>query len=147
MAIVKWEPFRDLMVMQDRMTRLFDETLSRVWKEDVPRGVWSPPVDILERGNEIVLKIDLPEVSQSEIDIKVEENTLIVQGERKFKKTTSQENYLQIERPYGTFRRAFSIPREIDAGGIRASYKDGVLQVVLPRKEEASPRRVVVDET
>jgi len=147
MAIVKWEPFRDLMVMQDRMTRLFDETLSRVWKEEVPRGVWSPPVDILEQGNEIVLKIDLPEVSQSEIDIKVEENTLIVQGERKFKKATSQENYLQIERPYGTFRRAFSIPREIDAGGIRASYKDGVLQVVLPRKEEVSPRRVVVDET
>ena len=78
MTIVKWEPFRDLMVMQDRMTRLFDETLSRIWKEDVARGVWSPPVDILERGNEIVLKIDLPEVSQSEIDIKVEENTLIV---------------------------------------------------------------------
>jgi HSP20 family protein len=147
MAIVKWEPFRDLMVMQDRMTRLFDETLSRVWKEEVSRGVWSPPVDILERGNEIVLKIDLPEVSQSEIDIKVEENTLIVQGERKFNKATSQENYLQIERPYGTFRRAFSIPRAIDAGGIRASYKDGVLQVVLPRKEEVSPRRVVVDET
>lgn len=147
MAIVKWEPFRDLMVMQDRMTRLFDETLSRVWKEDVSRGVWSPPVDILERGNEIILKIDLPEVSQSEIDIKVEENTLTVQGERKFRKETSEENYLQIERPYGTFRRAFTIPRAIDPKGIRASYKDGVLRVILPRKEEVLPRRVTVDET
>ena len=147
MAIVKWEPFRDLMVMQDRMTRLFDETLSRVWKEDVSRGVWAPPVDILERGNEIILKIDLPEVSQSEIDIKIEENTLTVQGERRFRKETSEENYLQIERPYGTFRRAFAIPRAIDPEGIRASYKDGVLRVILPRKEEVFPRRVTVDET
>ena len=76
----KWEPFRELMAMQDRMTRLFDETLSRIWKEEAPRGAWSPPVDILERGNELILKIDLPEVSQSEIDIRVEGNTLILQG-------------------------------------------------------------------
>jgi HSP20 family protein len=146
MTIVKWEPFRDLMAMQNRMTRLFDETLSRVWKEDVVRGVWSPPVDILERGNEIVLKIDLPEVSQSEIDIKVEENTLIVQGERKFRKETSEENYLQIERPYGTFRRTFTIPRTIDHEGIKASCKDGVLQVMLPRKVEVHPKRVLVED-
>jgi len=73
MALVKWEPFRDLMAMQDRMTRLIDETLSRIWKEDVAQGVWSPPVDILERGNEVVLKVDLPEVSQNEIDIRIEE--------------------------------------------------------------------------
>ena len=146
MTMAKWEPFRDLMVMQDRMTRLFDETLSRIWKEDVARGVWSPPVDILERGNEIVLKIDLPEVSQSEIDINVEENTLIVQGERKFKKETSEENYLQIERPYGTFRRTFTIPRTIDTAGIKASCKDGVLRVTLPRKGEVHPRRVIVEE-
>ena len=146
MTIVKWEPFRDLMAMQDRMTRLFDETLTRVWKEDVARGVWSPPVDILERGNEIVLKIDLPEVSQSEIDIKVEENTLIVQGERKFRKETSEENYLHIERPYGTFRRTFSIPRTIDHEGIKASCKDGVLRVILPRKGEVYPRWVLVED-
>ena len=82
MTVVKWEPFRDLMAMQDRMTRLIDETLSRIWKDEVVRGVWSPPVDILERGNEVVLKVDLPEVSQEEIDIRVEENPLIIQGER-----------------------------------------------------------------
>src|SRR5512136_2661868 len=92
---VKWEPFRDLMAMQDRMTRLFDETLSRIWKEEgLARGVWSPPVDILEKGNEIILKVDLPEMNQSEIDIKVEENTLILQGERKFIKETSDVNYI-----------------------------------------------------
>jgi HSP20 family protein len=145
MTVVKWEPFRDLMAMQDRMTRLIDETLSRIWKEEVTRGVWSPPVDILERGNEVVLKIDLPEVSQNEIDIRVEENTLIIQGERRFTKDTPDENYIQIERPYGTFRRTFSIPRTIDHEGIKASYKDGVLRVILPRRPETQPKQIAVE--
>jgi HSP20 family protein len=145
MTVVKWEPFRDLMAMQDRMTRLIDETLSRIWKEEVTRGVWSPPVDILERGNEVVLKIDLPEVSQNEIDIRVEENTLIIQGERRFIKDTPDENYIQIERPYGTFRRTFSIPRTIDHEGIKASYKDGVLRVILPRRPETQAKQIAVE--
>ena len=144
MTLVKWEPFRDLMAMQDRMTRMIDETLSRIWKEEVRQGVWSPAVDILERGDEVILKVDLPEVNQNEIDIRTEENTLIVQGERKFIKESSEENYIQIERPYGTFRRTFSIPRAIDQEGIRASYKDGVLRVFLPKKQEAQPKQIVV---
>jgi len=145
MTLVKWEPFRDLMAMQDRMTRLIDETLSRIWKEDVTQGAWSPAVDILERGNEVVIKVDLPEVSQSEIDIRVEEGTLIIQGERKFVKESPEENYIQIERPYGTFRRTFSIPRTIDQESIKASYKDGVLRIVLPRKREIQPKQIVVE--
>jgi HSP20 family protein len=145
MTLVKWEPFRDLMTMQNRMTRLIDETLSRIWKEEVHQGVWSPPVDILERGNEVILKVDLPEVNQNEIDIRAEENTLIIQGERRFIKESSEENYIQIERPYGTFRRTFSIPRTIDQEGIRASYKDGVLRVVLPGKREIQPKQIVVE--
>ncbi len=145
MPHVKWEPFRDLMAMQDRMTRLIDETLSRIWKEEAVQGTWSPSVDIVERGNEVVLKIDLPEVNQNEIDIRVEESTLIIQGERKFVKESSEENYIQIERPYGTFRRTFTVPRTIDQEGIRASYKDGVLRVILPKKEETQPKQIVVD--
>ena len=145
MALVKWEPFRDLMVMQDRMTRLIDETLSRFRKEEVIRGGWSPPVDILERGSEVVLKIDLPEVSQNEIDIKVEGSTLIIQGERRFIKETPEENYIQIERPYGTFRRIFNLPKMIDQEGIKASYKDGVLRVVLPRKQETPPKQIILE--
>ena len=145
MVHVKWEPFRDLMAMQDRMTRLFDETLSRIWKEEVPRGVWSPPVDILDRENEVVLKVDLPEMNQSEIDIKVEEDTLIIRGERKFIKEAPGSNYLQIERPYGTFQRTFSIPRAIDQEKIKAAYKDGVLRVVLPKKEEVYPKKILLE--
>jgi HSP20 family protein len=145
MSLEKWEPFRDLMTMQDRMTRLIDETLSRIWKEEVVRGAWSPPVDILERENEIVLKADLPGLSQNEIEIKVEENTLTIQGERKLVKDTSGENYIQIERPYGTFRRTFNIPKTIEQEGIKASYKDGVLRVVLPRKQETQPKQIMVE--
>jgi HSP20 family protein len=145
MTLVKWEPFRDLMAMQDRMTRLIDETLSRIWKEDMAQGVWSPSVDILERGDEVVLKADLPGVTQNEIDIRVEEGTLTIQGERKFVKESSEENYVQIERPYGTFRRTFSIPRTIDQESIKASYKDGVLRIILPRKQEIQPKQIVVE--
>jgi HSP20 family protein len=144
MTVVKWEPFRDLMAMQDRMTRLFDDTLSRIWKSELARGVWSPPVDIVERANEIVLKADIPEMDQSEIDIKVEEGTLTIQGERKFLKEVSEENYLQIERPYGAFRRSFTIPRVVDQEMIKASYKDGVLTIVLPKKEKVYPKQIAV---
>lgn len=146
MALVKWEPFRDLMQMQDRMSRVFDETLSRIWKEEgMIRGVWSPPVDILERENELILKVDLPEVSQNDVDIKVEENTLIIQGERKFIKETSDENYIQIERPYGNFHRTFNLPRMIDQERIKAALKDGVLRVFLPKKEEIHPKQILVE--
>lgn len=146
MTMAKWEPFRDLMTMQDRMTRLFDETLARIWKEEgVAKGIWSPAVDILERGDEIILKIDLPEMIQSEIDIKVEDNNLIIQGERKFIKESSDANYIQIERPYGTFHRHFTIPRMIDQEKIKATYKDGVLRVVLPKKKEVHPKPVAIE--
>jgi HSP20 family protein len=142
---VKWEPFRDLMAMQDRMTRLFDETLSRIFKEGAPRGAWSPPVDIVERENMVILKIDLPEMNQSEIEIKVEENTLIIQGERRFIKESPEEHYLQVERPYGHFQRTFALPKAIDQGEIKASYKDGVLRVLLPRKKDVQPKQISVE--
>jgi len=147
MVHVKWEPFRDLMAMQDRMTRLFDETLSRIWKEEVPRGVWSSPVDIMEKADEVVLKMDLPEVNQNEIEIKVEENTLIIQGDRKFLKESSDTRYLQIERPFGSFKRTFALPRGIDQERIKAGYKDGVLRIVLPKKANGHPKQISVEET
>jgi HSP20 family protein len=146
MTLVKWEPFRDLITMQERMSRLFDETLSRVWKEEgLQRGLWSPPVDVVDREHEVLLKMDLPEVSQSEIDIKVEENTLTIKGERKFIKETPEENYIQIERPYGGFHRQFTLPKRIDQDKIKASYKDGVLSVVLPKTEEVYPKQVSIE--
>ncbi len=147
MVQVKWEPFRDLMAMQDRMTRIFDETLSRIWKaEGMVRAEWSPPVDVRERAEALVLDIDLPGLNQNDIEIKVEENTLIIQGERKFVKEAPAESYVQVERPYGTFRRAFTLSRKIDQEKIKANYKDGVLRVVLQKKEDAGPRQIVPEE-
>ena len=146
MTVVKWEPFRDLIAMQDRMSRLFDETLSRIQKEEgAPRGVWSPPVDIVDRAHEVVLKIDLPEMIQREIDIKVEENMLTIKGERKFTKETPEEHFLQIERPYGAFHRQFTLPKRIDQEKITATYKDGVLRILLPKKEEAPLKQVAIE--
>ena len=146
MTLVKWEPFRDLITMQERMTRLFDETLSRIWKEEgLQRGVWSPPVDVVDREHEILLKIDLPEMSQSEIDIKVDEGILTIKGERKFIKETPEERYIQMERPYGGFHRQFTLPKRIDQDKIKANYKDGVLYVALPKKEETHPKQVQID--
>jgi HSP20 family protein len=146
MTLVKWEPFRDLMTMQDRMSRLFGETLSRIWKEeDLQRGVWTPPVDIADQGSQVILKIDLPEMVQSEIDIKVEENTLTIKGERKFIKETPEEHFLQIERPYGTFHRQFTLPKRIDQTKITATYKDGVLRVVLPKRGEVEAKQVSIE--
>ena len=147
MVVVKWEPFRDLMAMQERMSRLFDETLSRVWREEEgQRRVWSPPVDILERKNDLLLKLDVSEINQDEIDIKVEEDTLIVQGERKvLKRAEGDETFLQVERPYGPFYRSFTVPKGIDQREIKASYKDGVLLIVLPKKKETPPKQISVE--
>jgi HSP20 family protein len=145
MPHVKWEPFRDLMAMQDRMSRVIDQTLSRLWKEEMIQGTWSPPVDIVERENDVLIKIDLPDMNQNEIDIRVEESTLIVQGERKFAKESAEEKYVQIERPYGIFRRTFTVPRRIDQEAIKASYKDGVLRILLPKRQEIAPKQVVVE--
>jgi len=145
MTLVKWEPFRELMAMQDRMSRLFDDTLSRVWKGEGAQGIWSPSVDVVETGTEIILKADLPEMSQDEIGIKVEDGTLTIEGERKFLKETPEENYIQIERSYGTFRRTFAIPRMIDQEKIKASYKDGVLRIVFPKKEHIYPKQISVE--
>ena len=146
MTIAKWEPFRELITMQNRMSHLFDETLSRIWKEeDLQRGVWTPPVDIADQGSQVILKIDLPEMVQSEIDIKVEENTLTIKGERKFIKETPEEHFLQIERPYGTFHRQFTLPKRIDQTKITATYKDGVLRVILPQKGEMEAKQVSIE--
>jgi HSP20 family protein len=142
---VKWEPFRDLMVMQDRMTRLFDETVSRIFKEEMTRTAWYPLVDIVEREREVLLKIDLPEINQDEIEIKVEADTLIIRGQRRLVKEMPEENYIQIERPYGNFQRTFALPKLIDREEIKATYKDGVLRVVLPRKKEVHLKQISVE--
>jgi HSP20 family protein len=132
---VSQDPFQGLRLFEDAVTRLMSE----------PRTArpWSPPVDILESENELVLKADLPEVNENDIDVQVERQTLTIRGERKFEK---EENagFHRIERSYGSFLRSFAVPSTVDTEKVAADYKNGVLTIRLPKKEAAKPRQVKV---
>src|SRR5204863_8080157 len=148
MAVVRWDPFRDLNLLQDRMNRLFDDA-GRGWRADEPAATttWSPAVDIFETEAEIIVKAELPGMEQKDITLHLENNVLSLRGERKFEKEAKDENYHRIERSYGAFSRSFSIPATVDDENIRAEYKDGVLNIVLPKKEQARPKQInITDE-
>jgi HSP20 family protein len=148
MAVVRWDPFRDLNVLQDRMNRMFDDA-GRGWRngeEPSATTTWSPSVDIFETEGEIVVKAELPGMSREGITLNLEKNVLTLKGERRFEKETKDENYHRIERSYGGFSRAFSIPATVDEEKIRADYKDGVLKIVLPKKEQAKPKQIRIAE-
>ena len=145
MAIVRWDPFRDLNMLQDRMNRLFDDA-GRPWRTDEPAATtsWSPSVDIFETEGEIVVKAELPGMDRKDIQLNLENNVLSLRGERKFQKETKDDNYHRIERSYGVFSRSFSIPATVDEERIRADYKDGVLKIVLPKKDQAKPKQIKI---
>jgi HSP20 family protein len=144
MVVTRWEPLKVLMALQERMNKLFDETFSR-GAQEVDVGSWSPPVDILEQGNEVIIKMEIAEADQKVIDIKVEGNALTIKGERKLEEGTKREDYLRLERPYGTFSRSFSLPTTVDHEKVKASHKDGILRIVLPKKEETMPKQIKVE--
>ena len=147
MAVVRWDPFRDLNMLQDRMNRMFDDA-GRTWRTDEPAATttWSPAVDIFETEGEIVVKAELPGMERKDIVLNLENNVLTVRGERRFAKETKDDNYHRIERSYGTFSRSFSIPATVDEEKIRADYRDGVLKIVLPKKEQAKPKQIRIAE-
>jgi HSP20 family protein len=143
MAIVRFEPFRDL---QDRMNRLFHESYRAQGADDdwALGGTWAPAVDIYEQDNTIVLKAELPGVDPKDVDIRLENNTLALRGERKFDSEVKKENYHRVERAYGAFTRSFTLPTVVDQGNIKAEFKDGVLRVTLPKREEAKPKQIQI---
>ena len=125
--------------------RLFEDAFSRMLTEPQTNRPWAPAVDIYETENELVLKADLPDVELKDIDVRVENQTLTISGERKFEKNDSTKGYHRIERSYGTFVRSFSVPNTFDTETIAADFKNGVLSVTLPKKEAAKPRQVKVE--
>jgi HSP20 family protein len=129
--------------LQDQFNRLFNESF-RHQPEESALTTWAPAVDIYETPNELVVKADLPDVSEKDIDVRVENNLLTIRGERKFEKSVSEENFLRIERTYGSFSRSFSLPNTVNSEAIGAEYKNGVLTVTLPKREESKPRQVKV---
>ena len=141
----RWDPFRDLNSLQERMNRLFDEA-GRGWRSEEPAATttWSPAVDIYETEGEIIVKAEVPGVDRKDISLHLENNVLTLKGERRFEKETKEENYHRIERSYGGFSRAFSIPAIVDEDKIRADYKDGVLKIALPKKDQLKPKQIQI---
>ncbi len=146
MAIVRWEPFRDLLTTQDRFNRLFNETLPQLFGEEgwASRN-WAPPVDIFETDRDLVLKAELPGVDANDVEVRVEDSTLFLKGQRNTRKEVKEENYHRVERSYGTFSRTFALPSSIDADKATAEYKDGVLTLTMPKREEAKPKTIKIN--
>jgi len=150
MAIVRWEPFRDLLSLQERMNRLFDDSFrgARGSDEDwALGGSWAPAVDIYEQDGNIVLKAELPGIDPKDVDVRVENNTLTLRGERKHDQEVKRENYHRVERTYGAFTRSFTLPNVVDTNNIKAEYRDGVLRMTLPKREEAKPKQISISVT
>lgn len=146
MSMVRFDPFRELAHMQDRINRIFGDVYTRRFTDDVmQRGEWIPAVDIYENNDqEIVLRAELPGIAKEDIDLHVENNTLTLKGERKREQEIKDDQYHRIERSYGTFSRSFSLPSRVDTDKVRADFKDGVLTITLPLKEEARPKQIAV---
>lgn len=145
MTITRLDPFREFATLQDRMNRLFGNVYLR--DEDVAnRNEWIPPVDIFEtEHHDLVVKAELPDMTRDDIDVTVENNTLTLRGTKKFPGDVKEEQFRRIERSYGTFSRSFTLPNTVDASRVSAEYKNGVLTVKLPFREEAKPRTINVE--
>lgn len=145
MNIVRFDPlFGQLASYQDRMNRLFEGSLARKEEPDSLSGNWIPAVDILETENDLVLKAELPGFKPEDVDIRVENNTLTLKGERKFEVNEDKEHYHRRERVFGTFMRSFILPSGVEVDKVSAEYSNGVLQVTLPKREETKPKQITV---
>ena len=151
MTIVRWDSSRDVAALQqqENLGRLQQETLSRLFEgfyrrpqEDLNRGAWVPVVDIYSNGHDLVLKAELPDMKEDEIELTIENNTLTLSGEKKLDTEVTEELFHRIERSYGTFARTFTLPPTVDASKVSAEYKAGVLMVRLPLREDAKPNRI-----
>ncbi len=145
MAIIRWDPFREMVTLREKMNRLFeDAVVGQQEDRELISSTWSPAVDIYETENDIVLTAELPGIEDQDIAVKLEDNTLTLKGERLFEKETKEENYHRIERSYGSFYRSFTIPHYVDQEKIKAEHEHGVLKISLPKKLESKPRAVRV---
>ena len=143
MAITRWDPFREVVALQNRMNSLFREMNET--ENPLTTASFVPAVDIYEDPKKVVLKLEVPGMEEKDLDIRVENNTLTVKGERKFEKDEKEENFHRIERRYGTFYRSFTLPSTVDTENVQASYNAGILKLELNKKPEAQPKQIKVD--
>ena len=147
MALVRWTPMGDLRSFQHEMNRMFDEFFRGGNGEEAGWGLrtWTPPVDIYETDDALVIKAELPGVSKDDISIDVHQNTLTLRGQRTHESAVKNERYHRVERAYGTFQRSFVLPAMVDHDKVQATYKDGVLELHLPKSEAAKPKRIAIN--
>jgi len=145
-VLTRWEPFREFSTLQDRMNRLFRESYNDAGRdESLTTSSFAPAVDVYEDEHKVTLKIEVPGIEEKDIDVRVENNTLTVTGERKIEKEEKEENYRRVERQYGSFTRTFSLTQTVDTENVSASYDKGVLKINLPKKAEAKPKQIKVN--
>src|SRR6202049_3816580 len=144
-VLTRWEPFREFSTLPDRMNRLFRESYSGEGRdESLATSSFAPAVDVYEDEHKVTLKIDVPGIDEKDIDIRLENNTLTVHGERKIETEEKEENYRRVERQYGSFTRNFTLPTTVDSENVAATYDKGVLKIALPKKAEAKPKQIKV---
>jgi len=144
-VLTRWEPFREFATLQDRLNRLFRESYDDAGRdESLTTSTFAPAVDVYEDEHKVTLKVEAPGIDEKDIDIRVENNTLTVHGERKIEKEEKEENYRRVERQYGSFTRHFTLPQTVDTENVSASYEKGVLKITLPKKAEAKPKQIKV---
>jgi HSP20 family protein len=145
MSNVRYDPFRDLRTLQEEVNRLFTGNVARAFDDEgIARGSWNPNVDIYENKDQIVLEAELPGMSREDFDLSVENNIITLRGERHFEKKDDTDNYHRVERAYGSFTRSFTLPNTVSGEGAIADYRNGVLRVVLPKREETKARRIEI---
>jgi HSP20 family protein len=144
-VLTRFEPFREFTTLQDRMNRLFRDTYGDGRDEALTTSNFAPPVDVYEDEHNITLKIEVPGIEEKDIDVRIENNTLTVHGERKFEKEEKEENFRRVERQYGSFTRSFTLPNTVDADKAQAHYDKGILKVQLAKKAEAKPKQIKVN--
>ena len=143
-VITRWDPFREFTTLQDRMNRLFRDSFGE-GQEALTTSTFAPPVDVYEDEHNVTLKIEVPGIEEKDIDVRIENNTLTVHGDRKFEKEEKEENYRRVERQYGSFTRSFTLPNTVDHDNIQANYEKGVLKIRLAKKAEAKPKQIKVN--
>lgn len=144
MAIVRWEPLKELVTLQDRMSQLFEGT-SKAAAEEGPVIDWAPAVDIYEDAEAIQVRAELPGMNMKEIEVKVADNTLQIKGDKKLEHSERRENYHRVERVFGRFVRSFSLPNTVAQDKIKAKYENGILNITLPKREETKPKNITVE--
>jgi HSP20 family protein len=143
-TITRWDQTRGLTSLQDQVNRLFEDNFARDRSGHADLATWAPPVDIYETENELVVKADLPDFQEKDIDVRVENNMLTIRGERKFDEDVNEDNYLRVERNYGSFMRSFSLPNTVSSENIRAEYHNGVLSLHMAKREESKPKQIKI---